>query len=1004
MNSNIGHFDYSGPGNRVAPDGFLSKIPSFWKRQGVPDRPTDSEEKLHLARLFEESKRGWFWSTDEDGCLAYVSEPASDILNTEHETLLGADLSSLFVREHENRSVGKSLPFLLLRRTPFENLELRSVHRLHERWWSLTGVPQFNEKGFFTGFRGSALDITDQRNASLSASRLAKYDSLTGLSNRLHIAETLESVLGKSGQGGSVSAIMMIDLDRFKQINDTLGHPAGDAMLKQVAGRLLQIVGSKERVSRLGGDEFKIVFPDCGDSAALGEIAAEIISSLSEPYIVDGSRCTIGASIGIALAPDDGRTREELVRNADLALYASKAAGRGRFQFFSCDLLKEAEETRALEEDLRDALSKGELALEYQPVVDAATNRVTGVEALIRWNHARHGPISPAKFIPLAEETNLIVRIGEWVIRKACEDASKWPGRIRVAVNVSPIQFSDKALPSVLLSAIEDSGISPDQLELEVTEGVLIGESAHTHTMFATLREIGVRLSLDDFGTGYSSLGYLRSFRFDKIKIDQSFIKAANDVHSHNRAIIAAIITLADAMGMETTAEGIESLDQLALVRSLGATHVQGFVYSKAVTHEELNGRLENGEWVLAASGVKSQRSERRSVYRSAGAIYRTQYQQILIRNLSETGALVEGLVNIPVGEMIAINFGDGELVFAKVRRANGRYAGVQFHEPLVRNGSDGFQVRTRFSDHQLAQAGIELPHGEDVGGVEVNLTPEQLASRLGCSRDFKSWIDCLEEVDDSFDGECGPATVREAAQTYLESLGDDVAKREADDAALRRHILPRFGHLRRKNIDPNQVREWLTETAHGGGVPEPTVDRLGRLLQQLKLIDDGEKDSRSKSTEPGVTSNDRTATFATLSEVETAALSSSIRMSSGRVTALLSAMIALTGAKSRDLLNLDWRSLDSEARTLRVGDANGRAIRSLPVNDVLLELFDIIQSVDRSGFVFINPSTKRPYRSVSKSWETITGRADLAGLELDDLRFCLRNPEQFVQAIFEAS
>ena len=792
---------------------------------------------------------------------------------------------------------------------------------------------------------------------------------------------------------------MMIDLDRFKQINDTLGHPAGDALLKQVADRLLDIVGSKERVSRLGGDEFKVVLTDCGDHAALGELAAEIIIRLSEPYIVDGSRCTIGASVGIAVSPADGRTREELVRNADLALYASKAAGRGRFQFFSCDLLKDAEERRALEEDLRDALSKGELGLEYQPIVDAGTNRVTGVEALIRWNHALHGSISPAKFIPLAEETNLIGRIGEWAIQKACEDASKWPGRIRVAVNVSPVQFSNKSFPDVVTSAIQKSGLSPDQVELEVTEGVLIGESAHTHMMFAKLREIGVRLALDDFGTGYSSLSYLQSFRFDKIKIDQSFIRAANEVHSHNRAIISAIVTLADAMGMETTAEGIESLDQLALVRSLGATHVQGFVYSKAVTHEEVTKSLESGEWLLAASGLKSQRSDRRSVYLSASAIYRTQYQSILVRNLSETGALVEGLVDIRVDELIAINFGNGDLVFAKVRRSNGRCAGVQFHEPLVPKGSDGFQPRTQFSRQQLSEAGVSLLLSEEVSGVALNVTPEQLASKLGCNSGFGTWTDDLQDGDDSLDTE-GSSTIREIAQRYLDTLGKDVAQRQADDAALRRYILPRFGHMRRECIEPGQVSGWLTEAVQGGSVPEPMADRLSRLLQQLNLINDVAVDGQSSSNEGKTASEDRTASFSTLSAAETAALASSIRKSPSRVTSLIPAMIALTGAKARHLLNLSWESLDMEARTLQVSDARGLAVRSLAVSDVLARLFDMVSRGD-SGFVFLNPSTKRPYRSIARSWETITRRADLTGLELDDLRFCLRDPHEFVELIF---
>lgn len=500
-------------------------------------------------------------------------------------------------------------------------------------------------------------------------------------------------------------------------------------------------------------------------------------------------------------------------------------------------------------------------------------------------------------------------------------------------------------------------------------------------------------------------MGYLRSFRFDKIKIDQSFIKEANEVRSHNRAIIAAIVTLADALGMETTAEGIESLDQLALVRSLGATHVQGFVYSKAVTHEELGCKLANGEWLLAANGLTSQRKERRSMYRNAGAICRTQYQPILVRNLSETGALVEGLIDIPVGELIAINFGDGELVFAKVRRANGRLTGVQFHEPMMRKGNDGFEARTRFSGKQLAEAGLTLPPSDCDVGVNVNVSPEQLASSLGCSGEFKEWTDSSEKAaGQPLIGKRNATTVRDAALTYLDTRGPDNNERVADDAALRRHILPRFGHLNRDNIDPRQVSEWFAETTSNGCLPRPTVDRLGRLLRQLNLINDPEIDSNTDENGTETAKNKRTASFATLSDSESAALSASVQKSSGRITPLLSSIIALTGAKARDLLNLDWKSVDMEARTLLLRDARGSAVRSLPMGEVLHQLFNRTPFEKRSGFLFVNPSTKRPYRSVSGSWETITGRAGLAGLELDDLRFCLGEPEQFVQAIFQQS
>ena len=458
-------------------------------------------------------------------------------------------------------------------------------------------------------------------------------------------------------------------------------------------------------VSRLGGDEFQIILPDIEDRGKLGEMATDIIASLSQPYSVEGSRCIIGASVGVAIAPFDGQGSDDLVRNADLALYAAKGNGRGRFAFYSSDLHQAAEDRRMLEEDLRDALPRGEIALCYQPVVNSKSNMVTGVEALIRWTHRERGVISPAVFIPIAEEANLIWKLGEWVLRRACEDAASWPGDMRVAVNVSPIQFANADLPKVVAKALDASGLAPDRLELEITESVFLGDTAETNQMFKALKDLGVRLALDDFGTGYSSLGYLQSAPFDKIKIDQSFVRDATVPGSRNGAIIAAIVALAEALEMETTAEGIESLDQLDLIRGLNVSHVQGYVYSKPVPQAELLDHAEAGSWTIKPSGPARQRNDRFSLFRKVGAVHDNHRYAVVIRNLSTTGAFIEGILDVPVGTRFVIDFGEGQLVTATVRRSAKHQQGIEFEQTMVSDGNGGLCTRHRVSPYLIAAA-----------------------------------------------------------------------------------------------------------------------------------------------------------------------------------------------------------------------------------------------------------------------------------------------------------
>ena len=666
-----------------------------------------NSEALLILKNHEESGQGWFWATNADGELTYLTDSMTKTLDPERDCLLGAPLASLFTQGEDAAGNRRTLSFALAKRLKFGKLAVVASGSDAACWWEVSGSPQYDKAGEFCGFRGSGVDVTEQRRSSEKASQLAMYDALTGLTNRRHMGQVLESTLQAFAHQNRSCAIMLIDLDRFKQVNDTLGHPAGDALLKQVAERLLKILGDKEKVCRLGGDEFQILLPDEADRGAVGELATHIISSLSQPYSVEGSRCVIGASVGIAISPYDGTTNEELIRNADLALYAAKGGGRGRFRFFTSDFLQAAEDKRVLEEDLRDAVAKNQMSVFYQPVLCAKTNCVTGVEALLRWNHPERGAISPALFIPIAEETNLIEKIGEFALRRACEDAAKWPGKIRVAVNVSPVQFANDALPEIVKAALAASGLPASRLELEITEGVFLSDSSETDDMFAALKRVGVRLALDDFGTGYSSLAYLRTAPFDKIKIDQSFVRGATEPGSRNDAIIAAIVALAEALDMDTTAEGIESLDQLELVRKLNVSHIQGYIYSQAVASEELCRMLDAGDWIIEPSGPARQREDRQSVYRMATAVHDDHCYQVVVRNISTSGALMEGLVDVPLGTRFVLDLGEGQLAIATVRRSEGRQQGIEFDERLVSDGNGSLCTRHRVSQYMLARAGL---------------------------------------------------------------------------------------------------------------------------------------------------------------------------------------------------------------------------------------------------------------------------------------------------------
>jgi diguanylate cyclase (GGDEF)-like protein/PAS domain S-box-containing protein len=437
------------------------------------------------------------------------------------------------------------------------------------------------------GYLVAIVDITERRKAEARIAYMAHHDGLTNLPNRELYQDRLREALERSESGHKRVAVLCVDLDLFKNVNDSFGHPMGDRLLRLVADRLRSEVRGTNLVARLGGDEFAVILASDVSPNEASDFASRLIKTLSAGYEIDGIEVVIGASIGIALSPGDGDTTEELMRNADMALYRAKSDGGGVHRFFEREMDRQAQKRRDMELDLRRAFTNGEFELHYQPLVDIAADRISGFESLLRWNHPDKGMISPADFIPVAEDIGLIVSLGEWVLREACAEAAKWPAEIKVAVNLSPVQFRSRNLVQVVVSALANSGLSPTRLELEITESLFLAETEANLAILHQLRELGVSISMDDFGTGYSSLSYLRSFPFDKIKIDRYFVKDLAQ-RSDCVAIVRAISGLGRSLNITTTAEGVETMDQLDWLRAEGCNEVQGFLFSPARPAEEV--------------------------------------------------------------------------------------------------------------------------------------------------------------------------------------------------------------------------------------------------------------------------------------------------------------------------------------------------------------------------------------------------------------------------------
>ena len=532
----------------------------------------------YLLQEYEDRGAGWLWQVDGQYQLTYVSPRMGELLGTATYQLLGKSLAGALGTQ---AGIGE----LLAKRERFTKFEIELGHTKNRRWITLSGSPIIDDKGEFQGYRGVGLDITDSKSSHAKLQHLANLDVLTGLPNRSRVRTLLDTALSDAKDRGIPCAILFLDLDGFKPVNDTFGHPKGDAVLKTVARRLTDIVGNRGTVGRIGGDEFAVVVDDAQSRVAVEALSEKLIAAVSEPYMIDNVQIRIGLSVGCAYGPIDGDTVDDLVRKADLALYHAKSMGRATFCNFDPQMQVAAEERVRLEHDMRQAINTDQFNLLYQPLVSAHTQRVTGFEALLRWNHPTRGPISPAVFIPIAEESGLVEELGNWVLNQACQDAATWPEDITVAVNVSPIQLVGPSLPATVSEALRKTRMQPNRLELEVTESVFMSGAGNAVDVLKRLRGLGVGIALDDFGTGYSSLGYLNKAVFHKLKIDGSFVREAA-TREETVSIIKAIVMLANSFRLSITAEGVETADDFNRMRDLGCHQIQGYLFGRPMPIE----------------------------------------------------------------------------------------------------------------------------------------------------------------------------------------------------------------------------------------------------------------------------------------------------------------------------------------------------------------------------------------------------------------------------------
>lgn len=545
------------------------------------DVGSQSESASLLLQEYEQRGVGWLWQVDSENRVTYISSRMTALLGRPSSAILGHSLPALLGGHAE-------LGRVLLGKQPFNSLEMELKTARGTRWISIAGDPIIDTADRFEGFRGVGSDITEVRQTQERLTHLANMDVLSGLPNRGRVRQLLGEALRAAVTGNVPCAIMFLDLDGFKPVNDTFGHPKGDAVLQAVAKRLCDEVGADGHVGRMGGDEFAIVIIDAQSRLKVESLGDRILKSIAEPYMIDQTEIRIGVSIGCAFGPIDGATVDDLILKADLALYEAKGSGRGVTKYFSSALQSEQEDRIQLETDLRTAIAAKQFHLVYQPLVNARDQKLVGFEALIRWNHPRRGLIPPPVFIPVAEECGLMTLLGEWVIEEAVRAAATWPEPITVAINISPKQIVTPALPNIVSQALSRNRLPGNRIELEVTEGIFLGDSVQTLDVMKRLRSLGVGIALDDFGTGYSSIGYLNKAVFHKLKIDGSFVREAG-TRPENVAIIQSIVQLAKSFRMNVTAEGVETAEDFERMRDLGVDTIQGYLFGRPLSYERAN-------------------------------------------------------------------------------------------------------------------------------------------------------------------------------------------------------------------------------------------------------------------------------------------------------------------------------------------------------------------------------------------------------------------------------
>jgi diguanylate cyclase (GGDEF)-like protein/PAS domain S-box-containing protein len=554
---------------------------AFHQLETNADVGSQSESASLLLQEYEQRGVGWLWQIDAENRVSYISSRMSALLGKPAQQLLGHSLPALLGGHAE-------LGRVLLEKKPFNALEMELKTPRGNRWISIAGDPIVDTAGRFEGFRGVGSDITEIRQTQERLTHLANVDVLSGLPNRGRVRQLLGEALRTATTSNVPCAIMFLDLDGFKPVNDTFGHPKGDAVLRAVAKRLVDEVGVDGHVGRMGGDEFAIVIKDGQSRRNVEKLAERIIAAIAEPYMIDQIEIRIGVSIGAAFGPIDGATVDDLILKADLALYQAKDAGRGCARYFSSELQSEQDDRVRLEADLRSAIASKQFHLVYQPLINAKTQKLIGFEALIRWNHPKRGFVPPNVFIPVAEETGLMNAIGDWVVDEACRAAASWPEPITVALNISPKQIVLPALPNTVSECLARHKLPGNRIELEVTEGVFLGDNGSTLDVLKRLRALGVGIALDDFGTGYSSIGYLNKAVFHKLKIDGSFVREAGS-RPENVAIIQSIVQLAKSFRMSVTAEGVETAEDFERMRELGCDTIQGYLFGKPLAYERAN-------------------------------------------------------------------------------------------------------------------------------------------------------------------------------------------------------------------------------------------------------------------------------------------------------------------------------------------------------------------------------------------------------------------------------